>query len=223
MLGSIDVSAVRRYLRNIARCTIPASGRFRPHSVYNAATLGVRTEALDKMEDHRYPIGKYQSKSVLTAEERRGAIDRIAQIPARLAEAIAGLNSEQLDTPYRPDGWTVRQVVHHLPDSHMNAYVRFKLALTENTPTIKPYDEALWAMLPDSRDTPTAVSLALLRALHQRWVILLQAMRTEDFARQLIHPDRGIESLDSKLGEYAWHGQHHVAHITSLRERMGWR
>jgi hypothetical protein len=175
------------------------------------------------MEDYRYPIGKYQSKSVLTAEERRGAIDGIAQMLERLAAAIAGLNSEQLDTPYRPDGWTVRQVVHHVPDSHMNAYIRFKLALTENTPTIKLYDEALWATLPDSRDTPIAVSVALLRTLHQRWVILLQAMRTEDFARQLNHPERGIETLDSKLAEYAWHGQHHVAHITSLRELLGWR
>jgi DinB superfamily len=175
------------------------------------------------MQDHRYPIGEHQSKPALTTDERRGAIDRIAETPERLATAIAGLSPQQLDTPYRPDGWTVRQVVHHLPDSHMNAYVRFKLALTEDEPTIKPYDEALWAMLADSRDTPIAVSGALLRALHQRWVTLLRAMRPEDFARRLNHPDRGIETLDGKLWEYAWHGQHHVAHITSLRERMGWR
>jgi hypothetical protein len=186
-------------------------------------TSGVQKEVLGKMEDHRYPIGKYRSKSALTAEERHGAIDSIAHTPERLAVAIAGLSHEQLDTPYRPDGWTVRQVVHHLPDSHVNAYIRFKLALTENRPAIKLYDEALWARLPDSRDTPIAVSVALLHALHQRWAILLQAMRTEDFARQLHHPERGIETLDSKLGEYAWHGQHHVAHITSLRERMRWR
>jgi hypothetical protein len=175
------------------------------------------------MEDHRYPIGQYQGKPTLTFEERRSAIDRIAQVPDQLAKAIAGLSPEQLDTPYRPDGWTVRQVVHHLPDSHINAYVRFKLALTETEPTIKPYDEALWATLPDSREAPIAVSVALLHALHQRWVVLLRNMRPEDFARRLNHPERGIETLDAKLGEYAWHGQHHVAHITSLRERMAWR
>jgi hypothetical protein len=174
------------------------------------------------MEDHRYPIGKYDSKAALTAEERRDAIERIAQLPEQLAAAIDGMTSERLDTPYRTGGWTVRQVVHHLPDSHLNAYVRFKLALTEDEPTIKPYDEARWALLGDSRDTPIAVSVALLRALHKRWVILLRAMRPEDFARRVNHPERGNETLDSKLGEYAWHGQHHLAHITALRRRMGW-
>ena len=177
----------------------------------------------DSPESLRYPIGRYRSKPELTSEERRDAVDQLAELPEQLAEAIAGLSREQIDTPYRPDGWTIRQVVHHLPDSHMNAYVRFKLALTENEPTIRPYDEALWAMLADSRDTPLGVSLALLRALHERWVILLRPMVPGEFARRLNHPERGVETLDSKLFEYAWHGRHHVAHITSLRSRMGWR
>jgi hypothetical protein len=175
------------------------------------------------MMDLRYPIGTYSSKMTLTPEERVAAIATIAQTPARLRAAITGLSPEQLDTPYREGGWTVRQVVHHLPDSHINAYVRFKLALTEDEPTIKPYDEALWASLPDTQDTPIEVSLALLTMLHGRWVILLQGMRPEQFARRLNHPERGLETLDAKLAEYAWHGEHHVTHITSLRERRGWR
>jgi hypothetical protein len=191
--------------------------------MYNAAAFGITAKIPDYMEDHRYPIGRYQSKLALTPEDRRDAIARIAQTPELLAVAMVGLNPEQLDTPYRPDGWTVRQVVHHLPDSHMNGYVRFKLTLTENEPTIKPYDEALWAKLADSRDTPVAVSVALLHALHQRWVAVLRAMGPEGFALRLNHPERGVLTLDNELSEYAWHGQHHVAQITSLRERMGWR
>jgi hypothetical protein len=176
------------------------------------------------MTDLRYPIGKHEMYrgAALSTKERNDAIDKIAQTPASLKAAISGLTPAQLDTPYRPEGWTVRQVVHHLPDSHMNAYVRFKLALTENEPTIKPYDEALWARLPDSRDTPIEVSLALLTALHERWVTLLRGMRPEEFARRVNHPEIGIVTLDSFLDTYAWHGQHHVAHITSLRERQGW-
>ena len=173
--------------------------------------------------DLRYPIGQFQPKSSLTAAERVSAIERIAETPDHLGAAISGLSAEQLDTAYREGGWTVRQVVHHLPDSHMNAYVRFKLALTEREPIVKPYDEALWAELADSRLTGVEVSLALLDALHQRWVILLKAMRPEDFARRINHPELGVISLDWLLGEYAWHGAHHVAHITSLRERLGWR
>jgi len=172
------------------------------------------------MPDLRYPIGTCPSKPVLTPDERRAAIDAIAQTPDRLKAAIAGLSAGQLDTPYREGGWTVRQVIHHLPDSHMNAYIRFKLALTENEPTIKPYDEAEWAKLGDSRETPIEVSVTLLETLHKRWVTLLRGMRTEDFARRILHPERGTMTLDDVLTTYSWHGAHHVAHITSLRQRM---
>jgi hypothetical protein len=174
------------------------------------------------MEDLRYPIGPYQQKEHLTVEERLGAIEQIVQTPAALKAAVSGLTPQQLDTPYRPGGWTVRDVVHHLPDSHMNAYVRFKLALTEYEPMIKPYDQALWARLPDARETPVEASLALLSALHQRWSILLRNMSPQEFARRVNHPERGVLSLDQLLDTYAWHGAHHVAHITSLRQRMGW-
>jgi hypothetical protein len=174
------------------------------------------------MQDLRYPIGRCPSKPALTPGERGDAIDAIAETPNRLKAAIAGLSDPQLDTPYRPDGWTVRQVIHHLPDSHMNSYVRFKLALTEDQPTIKPYDEALWAKLNDSQETPIEVSLTMLDVLHKRWVILLRGMRPEDFSRRLVHPERGTMTLDDTLTTYSWHGKHHVAHITSLRHRMGW-
>jgi uncharacterized damage-inducible protein DinB len=153
---------------------------------------------------------------------RAARIAEIDETPAKLRAAVAGLSASQLDTPYRPEGWSVRQVVHHLPDSHANAYVRFKLALTEDSPTIKPYLEARWAELPDTRETPVEVSLALLEALHRRWVILLRAMTAEDFARPLQHPEKGRLTLDQMLALYAWHGRHHVAHVTALRERMGW-
>jgi hypothetical protein len=136
--------------------------------------------------------------------------------------AVAGLTTAQLDTAYRPGGWTVRQVVHHVPDSHLNAYVRFKLALTENAPTIKPYDEAAWARLPDTASTPIEVSLDLLESLHARWVRLLEAMTDSDFARQFHHPESGTMRLDTYLSGYAWHCRHHLAHITQLRARMGW-
>jgi hypothetical protein len=173
--------------------------------------------------DLRYPIGKYDSKASLSPVERAEAIAQIAAAPKGLRDAVAGLSHEQFDTPYRPGGWTVRQVVHHVPDSHMNSYVRFKLALTESEPTIKPYDEALWANLADSRETPVEVSLMLLETLHHRWVVLLRSMRSEDFARRLRHPERGAMTLDDMVGLYAWHGRHHVVHITSLREREGWK
>jgi uncharacterized damage-inducible protein DinB len=173
--------------------------------------------------DLRYPIGKYESKASLTPAERASVISKIAETPKRLRDAVAGLSAEQLDTPYRPGGWTVRQVVHHVPDSHLNAYVRFKLALTETEPTIKTYEEASWADLADSRETPIDVSLALLEALHVRWAVLLRSVRSGDFARRLQHPVLGLMTLDDLAGLYAWHGRHHVAHITSLREREGWR
>jgi len=172
--------------------------------------------------DLRYPIGKYEAKSALTPEERHIAVEYIAHTPDRVRSAVAGLAPDQVEARYRPGGWTINQIIHHLSDSHMNAYVRFKLALTEEEPTIKPYDEARWAELPDSWKTPVEVSIALLDALHKRWVVLLRCMRDEDFARRVNHPERGIITLDYMLASYAWHGRHHVAHITSLRGRKGW-
>ncbi len=155
-------------------------------------------------------------------EQRTQWIAEIAETPAKLRAAVAGLNEDQLQTPYREGGWTVRQVVHHVPDSHMNAYVRFKLALTETEPLIKPYKEAAWAELADSRETPIEVSLALLDHLHDRWVRLLRSLREEDFARPFRHPELGVVPLERNLALYAWHGKHHVAHITALRERERW-
>ena len=158
----------------------------------------------------------------LTPAKRRELIARIADTPAAVRSAVKGLTEQQLDTPYRPGGWTVRQVVHHVPDSHVNAYVRFKLALTEDNPTIRPYDEAAWANVADTRLTPVAVSLTLLEAVHQRWVILLTSMQDADFARPLQHPENGAMTIDKLLQMYAWHGRHHVAHVTELRKREGW-
>jgi hypothetical protein len=173
--------------------------------------------------DLRYPVGKFElADDNLTDDQRRLYIAQIAETPLRLREAVEGLTGEQLDTAYRPGGWTVRQVVHHVPDSHLNSYVRFKLALTESEPTIKPYDEARWAALDDSRATPIEVSLALLESLHERWVILLGSLSADDFTRAFRHPELGTVSLNRNVALYAWHGRHHVAHITSLRERMGW-
>jgi uncharacterized damage-inducible protein DinB len=174
------------------------------------------------VEDLRYPIGKFEYDGVATDESRRERIDQIAQTPAKLQAAVANLTGEQLDAPYRPGGWTIRQLAHHVPDSHLNSYVRFRLALTEDEPTIKPYHEDRWAELPDARTAPIACSLALLESLHQRWVLLLRSLTPEQFARTLRHPELGIVTLDKNLALYAWHGRHHVAHITRLRERMGW-
>jgi uncharacterized damage-inducible protein DinB len=178
------------------------------------------------MADLRYPIGKFEwippENEEQMAKRRVHYIDGLAELPSNMAAAVKGLNAEQLDTPYRPEGWTVRQVVHHVPDSHLNAYVRFKLALTEDHPTIRPYDEAKWAQLPDSAITPIEVSLQLLAALQSRWVDLVRSMQSPDFARTLLHPERGTLTLDQMLAMYAWHSAHHTAHITSLRQRMGW-
>jgi uncharacterized damage-inducible protein DinB len=174
------------------------------------------------MTDLRYPIGRAEMEPALTPERRRELIGQLEAMPDRLREAVAGLNAEQLDTPYRPGGWTVRQVIHHVPDSHLNAYIRCKWALTEDQPTIKTYEEARWAELPDSRSAPIEVSLALLENLHRRWVALLRALPAADFARSIQHPEWGLVNLDQLLGLYAWHGRHHVAHVTALRERMGW-
>src|SRR5437764_8361179 len=170
----------------------------------------------------RDPTGKWDRGGTLRAAERAAMIAQSGEVPARMRTAIAGLDEAQLDTPYREGGWTVRQVVHHVPDSHLNSYTRFKLALTEEEPTIRPYDEAKWAALSDSRDTPVKTSLTMLDALHDRWTILLRAMSDDDFRRTLRHPDMGVMTLAALLSLYAWHGRHHLGHITSLRERMHW-
>jgi hypothetical protein len=178
------------------------------------------------MEDLRYPIGKFDwvpaANEEQAAKRRTDYIDALAKLPLNLRSAVQGLSPAQLDTPYRPEGWTVRQLVHHVPDSHINAYVRFKLALTEEQPAIKGYAEALWAKLPDTETTPPEVSLQLIAALHARWVELLHGMAPAHFARTLLHPEHGVMSLDRVLALYAWHSAHHTAHITSLRARMGW-
>ena len=172
--------------------------------------------------DLRYPIGRFSfPQTPIPPAQRREWIAEIAAAPSQLRQAVAGLTREQLDTPYRPEGWTVRQVVHHVPESHMNSYIRFKLALTENEPTIKPYDESAWAKLADAA-SPIEVSRSLLDALHARWLYLLESMEEAAFARTFRHPEIGILNLDRTLALYAWHGKHHIAHITSLRERMGW-
>ena len=172
--------------------------------------------------DPRYPIGQYTPPQEATPALRQQAIDSIAGTPAKLKAALSGLHDTQLDTPYRDGGWTVRQVAHHVPDSHLNAYVRFRLALTENQPTIKPYEEARWAELADAKSAPVAVSLALLEPLHDRWVRLLRSLTASDFARTFVHPEHGVRTLDWMLFLYAWHGRHHTAHITTLRKQKGW-
>lgn len=172
--------------------------------------------------DLRYPIGEFKYEGPLTDDQRAAFIGKIEETPARMRVAVAGLNDKQLDTSYRPGGWTVRQVVHHVPESHLNSYVRFKLAITEDEPTIKPYFEDRWAELDDARQAPIALSLDLLEALHRRWVWFLRSLKQADFQRTFRHPDLGIVSVEKNIALYAWHGQHHVAHITSLRARMGW-
>ena len=175
------------------------------------------------MEDLRYPIGQFRYEGEPDQRRREQWIEEIAATPANLRAAVAGLAPHQLDTPYRDKGWTVRQVVHHLPDSHLNAYTRIKLALTEDVPVIRPYEEARWAELPDGRAGPIELSLNLLESLHQRWVLLLRQLTPADFHRQYVHPQRSQPfELQETLALYAWHGRHHVAHIASLRRRNGW-
>jgi hypothetical protein len=175
------------------------------------------------MDDPRYPIGPFRFQGDAGQHQREQWIGEIAAAPGYLRAAVAGLSPTQLDTPYREKGWTVRQVVHHLPDSHLNAYTRIKLALTEDEPTIKPYEEARWAELPDARSGPVELSLTLLECLHGRWVLLLRELGPDHFRRRFRHPEHGrLIALDEVLAMYAWHGRHHVAQITSLRSRMGW-
>lgn len=172
--------------------------------------------------DLRYPIGKFSFEGVLTDEARQKHLSEIENLPTRLRAAVSSLNEAQLDTPHRPEGWTVRQVAHHLPDSHMNAYIWFKLALTEEEPTIKPYEEGRWAELEEARTAPIEISLSLIDALHHRWSLMLRNIDSNEWKHTFRHPALGIVSLEKNLALYSWHNRHHVAHITSLRERMGW-
>lgn len=176
------------------------------------------------MDDFRYPIGMFQrSLGPVSVEQRGEWIQQIAVMPTNLRAAVHRLSPEQLDTSYRPGGWSIRQVVHHLPDSHMNSYIRFKLALTEESPIVRPYMEDRWAQLDDYRETPIEVSLMLLEALHQRWRTLLSNLSDADYLRIFTNPESGDTlSLEAALEQYVWHGKHHVAQITSLRERMCW-
>lgn len=174
------------------------------------------------MADPRYPIGKFSFDGSLTEQQKFKFLDDVEQAPARLRAAVQGLSEQQLDTPYRDGGWTVRQVVHHVPDSHMNSYVRFKLALTEDEPTIRPYMENLWAELPEAKTAPVELSLVLLESLHRRWNLTLRAIKPGQWKRTFRHPEMGTMNLEKALALYAWHGRHHVAHVTALREKMGW-
>ena len=172
--------------------------------------------------DPRYPIGKFDRNINVTKEMRSDSMNIIDTLPSQLRMEVENLSEQQLDTPYRDGGWTVRQVIHHLPDSHINSYVRFKLALTENNPTIKTYEEHLWAELKDSLETPINISLTLLEALHSRWVILLRSLTDEQFEKTFQHPEWGNITLSKTLALYAWHSKHHLAHITELKKKMGW-
>jgi len=173
--------------------------------------------------DLRYPVGRCEYPETVSPEMRKQYIEELAAAPGRFAQAVRGLDDHQLETHYRPGGWTVRQVIHHVADSHMNAYVRFRLALTEDEPTIKPYDEKKWAELEDARTLPVEISLKLIDALHGRWVVLLRSIEDADFSRRLRHPELGTLRLDTYLASYAWHCRHHAAHITSLRDRLNWK
>ncbi len=178
---------------------------------------------METLEQLRFPIGKFIAPGSYDSRLVASHIQEIARLPEQLAAAVRGLDKEKLDTPYRPEGWTVRQVIHHVPESHMNAFVRFKLGLTEDNPAIKPYEEDRWVRLPDIAVTPVQVSLDLLSSLHTRWVGLLQSLTPEQFSRTLFHPEHKKSiTLWHLTSMYAWHGKHHLAHITNLKERSGW-
>jgi uncharacterized damage-inducible protein DinB len=172
-------------------------------------------------EDLRFPLGKFEKNIEITPELRKEFVQTISQLPESLKKAISGLSDEQLETAYRPEGWTVRQTVHHVADSHLNSYIRFKLALTEDVPTIRPYAEDRWAELADSK-MPVEVSLKIIEGVHARWTALLESMSDADFQKELNHPDSGKWTLEKMLGLYEWHGRHHTTHITKLRERKDW-
>ena len=178
---------------------------------------------METLEQLKFPVGNFVPPKDTSEEQRRHWIEEIAALPSQLRAAVVGLTEEQLETPYRPEGWTVRQVVHHLPDSHMNSYMRFRLALTEDNPTIRPYEEQLWAELPDAAHGPIDLSLDLLEMLHKRWVFLLKAMGEEDYQKTFYHPGSQKNfRLATVLALYAWHSRHHLAHITELKKRKGW-
>ena len=175
------------------------------------------------LETLRYPVGKFKSPETISEADRAGWIAIIENLPQQVRNAIHNLTEAQLDTPYRDGGWTIRQVAHHIPDSHLNAYCRFKLALTEDNPAIRPYFEDRWAELPDGKSAPVDASLALLEAVHRRWVLVLRNMNEQDFARTFFHPENKVtRTLALNLALYAWHSRHHLAHITELKKRMGW-
>jgi hypothetical protein len=173
-------------------------------------------------QDLRYPIGHFLAPVAVTREHLDEWIEELARLPDEMRRVVNGLSEQQLDRPYRPGGWTVRQVVHHVPDSHLNSYQRYRLALTEETPTIKAYNEAAWADLADARSAPIEPSLELVAALHKRWVSLLRSLTKEQWERTFRHPENGLMRLDTTAGLYAWHSRHHIAHIRKLREREGW-
>jgi uncharacterized damage-inducible protein DinB len=181
-----------------------------------------KVSLMTELDDLRYPIGRFSPPASSLSGERTAHIDALRRLPALLLAAVSGLNDAQLDTPYRDGGWTVRQVVHHVADSHSYAFLRCRHALTEDWPTIKPYDEAAWANLADSRTQPVEVSLQLIAALHTRWVALLESLSEEEFQRGFLHPERGRQNLATAMALYAWHGRHHIAHIDGLRARRGW-
>jgi DinB superfamily len=173
-------------------------------------------------EELRYPIGRYRPPASIGASDRADWIEQIEALPQNLRQAVAGLNDRQLDTPYRPGGWTVRQVVHHYADSHINSYLRFRWAVTEELTTVKTYDEAVWAELVDAKAAPIELSLALLEPLHARWVLFLRSLGQAEFRRKMQHPEWGEVTVEWLLGQYGWHSRHHVAQINRLREREGW-
>ena len=187
---------------------------------YREETRAERTRNMS--DDLRYPVGPCEWPAEVSAEEKRQHLRDIAELPAKLRSAVAGLAPQHLDIPYREGGWTIRQIVHHIPDSHLNSYVRFKLALTENQPTIKPYDESRWAELPEARTAPIEVSLDMVDALHRRWSLMLENMTDADFERSILHPEIGALKLKSMVAGYGWHCRHHVAQIVATRRRMGW-
>ena len=174
------------------------------------------------IEKLKYPIGRYQLEDIIDKDSINNWIKEIESLPEKLIAAVRGLNKEQLQTPYRPEGWTVQQVVHHIADSHMNSYIRFKLALTENKPIVKPYDQKLWAELADTKSVDVKVSLDLIKSLHKRWTTLLYQLTEEELEKEYLHPESGMKNLKETICNYAWHGNHHLAHITSLKQRMNW-